>query len=235
MTRDSSASSGRSATRKAGDLTVRQAAVLLALLSQKQPISNKELQDRFSYTLVGDERRRLNELGLVDSRKISGHGNVLFHELTDSGWNRAFRELTPNADFTRLTVPAGLMFAFAEGVARFLEREQRSLGETLGTDADAEPARRSPAGADADGLEAAIRAAYAKLAVDPHDWVRLADVRPLLGAVDRENVDRALKEMARRPDVRVVPDEDQKSLTAADRDAAVRIGDHDNHLLLIGP
>ncbi|ABW10925.1 conserved hypothetical protein [Parafrankia sp. EAN1pec] len=269
MTRDSSASRGGSATRDATALTVRQAAILLALLTQTQPISNSELRDRFDFTLVGDDRRRLNELGLVGSKKIRGHGNVLFHELTDAGWNRASRELTPSAEFTRLSVPAGVFFAFAEGVARLLVREQRAIGEALGAYAgppdpgsdgspEADPAGTGPlsaasapktataetemeADAEADrsgnpaSLETTIRAAYASLATDAHDWVRLADVRPLLGGVDRKQVDRVLRQMARRPDVRVVPDEDQKSLTAADRAAAVRIGEHDNHLLLIGP
>ncbi|OAA24540.1 hypothetical protein UG55_102962 [Frankia sp. EI5c] len=262
MTRASSASRGGSATRDATALTARQAALLLALLAQNQPISNGELRDRFGFDLVGEDRRRLNELGLVGSGKISGHGNVLFHELTDAGWNRALRELTPTGEFTRLSVPAGVFFAFAEGVARFLERERRTIGDVLGaytgtpdkpdatapeaettapTEAaeTAEAETTAPVQAAGNGspgdLETAIRAAYASLTTAAPDWVRLADVRPLLGSVDRRQVDRALRQLARRPDVRVVPDEDQKSLTAADRAAAVRIGEHDNHLLLIGP
>ncbi|THJ48293.1 hypothetical protein [Candidatus Frankia alpina] len=262
MTRVSSAFRGGSATHDATALTIRQAAILLALLAQNQPISNNELRNRFGFTLVGDDRRHLNDLGLVGSEKIPGHGNVLFHELTDAGWNRASRELTPSAEFTRLSVPAGVFFAFAEGVARFLEREQRTIGEVLGAYAGlpdrrcagspetdlagtgqpvAASAPKEPtASTEADrienpaSLETAIRAAYASLATDARDWVRLADVRPLLGSVDRRQVDRVLRQMARQPDVRVVPDEDQKSLTAADRAAAVRIGEHDNHLLLIG-
>ncbi|MEX5712657.1 hypothetical protein AB1484_31435 [Parafrankia sp. FMc6] len=246
MTRDSSASPSGSATRDTTAVTVRQAAILLALVAQDQPISNSELRDRFSFTLVGDDRRRLNDLGLVGSEKIRGHGNVLFHTLTDAGWNRASRELTLRADFTRLSVPAGVFFAFAEGVARLLTREQRAIGEALGAYAgppDPGPAVSPEEAADTEAdrsgnpasLETTIRAAYASLATDAHDWVRLADVRPLLGSVDRKQVDQVLRQMARRPDVRVVPDEDQKSLTAADRAAAVRIGEHDNHLLLIGP
>ncbi|CAI7974826.1 conserved hypothetical protein [Frankia sp. Hr75.2] len=253
MTRDSSVSPSGSATRDTTAVTVRQAAILLALVAQDQPISNSELRDRFSFTLVGDDRRRLNDLGLVGSEKIRGHGNVLFHTLTDAGWNRASRELTLRADFTRLSVPAGVFFAFAEGVARLLTREQRAIGEALGAyagppdpgpavspeAAETETAAAADTEADRSGnpasLETTIRAAYASLATDAHDWVRLADVRPLLGSVDRKQVDQVLRQMARRPDVRVVPDEDQKSLTAADRAAAVRIGEHDNHLLLIGP
>jgi hypothetical protein len=94
--------------------------------------------------------------------------------------------------------------------------------------------RPVPTAADEE-IETAVRTAYTKLAAEPGDWVRLATARPLLGNAPRSDVDRVLRRMAGQPDVRIAPDEDQKSLTGADRQAAVRIGDHDCHLLLIGP
>ncbi len=251
-------------------LTPREAAILLALLAQEQPISNTALRDRFGFTVVGKERVRLNDLGLVESGKVPGHGNALFHEVTDAGWARGRHELAPRAEPVKLTVPVGVLFAIAEGVHRFLEREDREIGEVLGViDAPIDPPRPdSPPAADptpapapapapqndplpvtdhapaadqehtaedcASALEAAIRTAYTRLAPAAQDWVRLADVRPLLPTAAKTQVDRVLRRMARQPDVRVVPDENQKSLTAADHAAAVRIGEHDNHLLLIG-
>ncbi|MCK9923634.1 hypothetical protein MXD61_17455 [Frankia sp. AgPm24] len=239
MTRDSSATRhGGAAT-----LTGRQAAFLIALLAQRQPISNGELRDRFGFTLVGDDRRRLNDLGLINSSKIRGHGNTLFHEATDAGWARGRRELAPRAEPVRISVPAGLLFALAEGVHRFLDRADQTIGDVLGdhtpTAAEAleqgpDPAAGQP-DSDAVPLEAAIRAAYARLAAAPYDWVRLTELRPLLGGAARTQVDQVLRRMARQDDVRVVPDEDRRSLTAGDHAAAVRIGDQDNHLLLIGP
>ncbi|CAJ64141.1 MULTISPECIES: hypothetical protein [Frankia] len=274
-----------SASRDRSALSAREAAILLALLAQDRPISNEELRERFRFTLVGAERRRLNELRLVESGKVPGHGNFLFHQVTDAGWARGCQELAPRPIETG-TLPAGVFFAVAEGLHRFLEREQIAIGELFRADppgpadsppasatppalpdpstepaagtatapstaatatVDAEPAdeaRPADSGRPADdmvdedggvAIEAAIRAAYASLAAGPYDWVRLAKVRPLLGGTAKAQVDRALRRMARQPDVRVVPDEDQKSLNAADRAAAVRIGEHDNHLLLIGP
>ncbi len=230
-------------------LTPREAAILLALLAQEQPISNTALRDRFGFTLVGKERVRLNDLGLVESGKVPGHGNALFHEVTDAGWARGRHELAPRAEPVKLTVPVGVLFAIAEGVHRFLEREDREIGEVLGVlgvvDAPTDPPRPdSPPASDpahehaaedrGGALEAAIRTAYTRLAPAAQDWVRLADVRPLLPTAAKTQVDQVLRRMARQPDVRVVPEENQKSLTAADHAAAVRIGEHDNHLLLIG-
>lgn len=203
-----------------GDLTAREAGILLVLLAQGRKISNKELKDRWDLTLDGASRRKLNELKLVESSKVKGHGNVLFHDLTDRGWARFRDELVPRMSVEG-TVPAGMLFAFAEGVERYLVRERKAVSDFFRADSTAD-------------IEAAVRKAYAQFAAGPGDWVRLAKIRLLLGDAQRLDVDRTLRRMARQPDVRIVPDEDQKSLTAADREAAVRIGEHDNHLLLIG-
>jgi hypothetical protein len=231
------------------DLTNRETAILLALLAQGRKISNKELDERFHFKLVGPEREKLNGLKLVESGKEKGHGNTIFHELTDRGWARGREELEPRQR-ARTSIPAGILFAFAEGVDRFVSRERIAVADVFRADppasaaptahaAPAAPAKeRPPATPVAEespyDIETAVRTAYTKLAGEPGDWVRLATIRPLLGDAPKSDVDRTLLRMARQRDVRIVPDEDQKSLTDADRSAALRIGDHDNHLLLIG-
>ena len=69
----------------------------------------------------------------------------------------------------------------------------------------------------------------------PGAWVGLADVREQLAGTDRDALDAALRAMAGRDDVRIIPVANTKSLTARDRAAAVRIGNEDNHALAIGP
>jgi hypothetical protein len=71
------------------------------------------------------------------------------------------------------------------------------------------------------------------LAKEPRDWVRLADLRPLLNGAGQTDVDGVLKSMSRAREAQLAPDPDRKSLTAADRAAAVRIGGEDNHLIAI--
>lgn len=93
------------------------------------------------------------------------------------------------------------------------------------------PIERLPASED---IETLIRKAYAQLADEPNAWVSLTRLRPLLGDTPRDEVDAALVEMTRRPDVRFVPWENQKTLTEADRDAAVVIGDQPKHRIWIG-
>ncbi|MGW4423374.1 hypothetical protein [Streptosporangium sp. NPDC004631] len=83
-------------------------------------------------------------------------------------------------------------------------------------------------------IEVRVRVAYSELAGEPGTWVSLTKLRPLLGDVSRAEVDDMLRRMNRMPDVNIVPESNQKTLTPQDREAAVTIGDQDKHLLSIG-
>jgi hypothetical protein len=87
------------------------------------------------------------------------------------------------------------------------------------------------------GVEAAkadIRDAVAQLAREPGGWVTLARLRDALGQRhDQATVDQALRQLNREPDVNLVPESNQKTLSGADRVAAVNIGDRDKHLISI--
>jgi hypothetical protein len=82
-------------------------------------------------------------------------------------------------------------------------------------------------------IEDRVRTAYAKLAPEPAGWVSLADIRELLDDVPRSEVDAALRRVAVQAGVRLIPVANLKSLTARDRDAAIRFGGEDNHALAI--
>jgi len=81
-------------------------------------------------------------------------------------------------------------------------------------------------------LETRIRVAYRELVREPRGWVALVDLRPKLGAPANE-VDAVLKELSRTGKAHLVPEDNRKVLTPADREAAIRIGGEDNHLLSI--
>jgi hypothetical protein len=83
-------------------------------------------------------------------------------------------------------------------------------------------------------VEAQIRKAYQELAPGPGAWVKLADIRHVLGGLDRVEVDRTLVVMNRTPEVRIVPESNQKVLSDLDRAAAIQIGNQDKHLIAIG-
>jgi len=62
-------------------------------------------------------------------------------------------------------------------------------------------------------------------------WTSLTRIRQHLTRWTREEQDAALQKMDLMQDVNIVPESNQKILTAEDRAAAVRIGDQDKHLI----
>ena len=81
--------------------------------------------------------------------------------------------------------------------------------------------------------EEALRTAYARLADRPGRWVSLTRLRSEVTDLPRKEVDAALISLYQQPGVSLIPEENQKTLTDADRAAAVRIGDQNKHLIAI--
>jgi hypothetical protein len=77
-------------------------------------------------------------------------------------------------------------------------------------------------------------ATYHALAGEPGGWVGLARLRPFLADLPRDAVDEGLRRLSREAGVNVVPESNQKMLTGADTQAALRLGGQDKHLLAIG-
>jgi len=84
-------------------------------------------------------------------------------------------------------------------------------------------------------VENKIRKAYADLATRPGEYVPLASVRDRLAEenMDRAEVDAALGRMAVQPGHHLIPWDNRKALSAKDREAALRFGGQDNHVLRI--
>lgn len=146
------------------DLSLRERKVLLTLLAQEHPVSNAELASRAGLRLQGAERRRLNDLGLVESVR---RGRGFVHELSDAG------------------------------------------------------------------TESLITAAYDALAPARGEFVGLRELRAGLPAAVRPRVDRALKEMYAAQRVNLVPRSNQRALSDADREAAIRLGGEHKHMISI--
>lgn len=204
----------------AGELTGTERAVLLVLMAAARPVPNSEL------AVLGpalDKRGRdtLNRLGLIESERV---GNRFVHELTDRGW-RLCRELIDAGPPPRSTGPAKTLYTVLGALGRHLDRSDLSLADVFGAVAPA------PAPAPS-GIEERVRAVYRDLAERPGGWVPLTKLRAELD-VPRADLDAALRTLHRTPGVSVIPQEDQKVLTAEDRAAAVVIGDRPKHLIAI--
>jgi hypothetical protein len=71
------------------------------------------------------------------------------------------------------------------------------------------------------------------LVARPGGWLGLVKLRAELSDVPRADLDAALVRLYQAPGVSLVPEENQKTLTTADRAAAVEIGLQDKHLIAI--
>ncbi len=194
-------------------------AVMVALMALNRETLNSELKERYRLDLKKPAREKLNREGLVQSRRLTG-GKGFAHELTDAGWAWVVAELDA-------PVPAGAgsaggaLYALLNGLRVALDARGMVIQELFA------PAVPGPAGS----LRDRIRQAYRSLASRPRDWVELRDLRAQLGDWPRLEVDLELTRMFRDEDINLTLHEDRGRLTQADRDAALRLGVDDMHLI----
>jgi hypothetical protein len=204
------------------DLSVKERAVLFALMGEAREVSNSELAERAGFRLDGKERRRLNDRKLVDSRKV---GRTYAHELTDAGWDWCATHLSEGSQ-GKASSMEGALYVILGGLARYLEYSEQSLADVF--------QQRGPEAPEKPGdITEVIRAAYLRLASEPGKFVKLRELRAELSDVPRSDLDSSLREMYRAQQVNLVPQSNQQALMQADRESALRIGGEAKHMISI--
>ena len=201
------------------DLTGTERSVLLVLMAESRPVTNPDLL-ALGPKLDKPGRDNLNKLGLIESERSGGR---FVHELTDRGW-RLCHDILAAGPPPRSTGPAKTLYTVLGAIDRYLHRADLSLADVFGADGEA------PTSA-----EQRIRSAYTRLAPRPGGWVSLTRLRTEVADTPRAEVDAALHNLFRAAGVSLIPEENQKVLTAADSAAAVVIGDESKHLIAIEP
>jgi hypothetical protein len=205
----------------------KQTAAMLTLMVLGREVPNPELQERVGFTLTGKDRTQLNDTGYVASEKV---GRTFVHQLTDSGWawcEAEMQERTPPPPRPQ-SVLCSALYLVLGGLSGFLRQEKLRPADVFGVEVDVEPEPEP----ESEDLEGRIRIAYRELVKEPRGWVGLVDLRPKLGA-PADEVDAVLKQLSGAGKIHLVPEDNRKALTAADHEAAIRIGGEDNHLLSI--
>ena len=82
-------------------------------------------------------------------------------------------------------------------------------------------------------LTSHIHSAYASLASRPGAWVSLAKLRAALPGINHAALATRIYELHLSGDVTLIPEENRRSITPADRDAAVTVGREPRHLISI--
>lgn len=202
------------------DLTGTERAVLLVLMAESRPVPNPDLV-ALGPKLEKPGRDKLNRLGLVESHRS---GRRFVHELTDRGWHLC-RDIFSAGPPPQSTGPAKTLYTLLGAIDRYLQNADLSLADMFGYSDDAQTAT----------IEDRVRHAYASLTPRPGGWVSLTRLRTALADTSRADLDAALHTLYRTPGVSLIPEDNQKVLTAADRDAAIVIGDQNKHLIAIEP
>ncbi len=129
------------------ELSARERAVLFTLLSQARKLSNTELEALIGIRLEGRERRKLNDLKLVESDK-QGRGFV--HELSDAGWQWCTDELA-GGPFGRASSLERAHYLMLRVFDRYMDAARMSLAELVSFDLKARPTGRHKRTDAADG------------------------------------------------------------------------------------
>ena len=205
------------------ELSVRERAVMFALLAEARKLSNAELKELIGFPLDGKERRKLNDLKLVDSDKP---GRAYVHELSDAGWRWCADELSARPRRGRGTSMERALYAVLGGLGRYLTASGQTLADVFNQRHDA----GREGGAD---VEASIEAGYRALTRGSGEFVRLRELRSRLPEIPRPDIDSALGRMFTEQRVNLIPQSNQQALTHADRESALRIGGEYKHLISI--
>jgi hypothetical protein len=206
-----------------GEFSVKERAVMFALLAEARELSNPELEERVGFRLDGKERRKLNDLKLVESEK---RGRTYVHELSEAGWGWCAEELSAGAA-GRGTSMERALYAVLGGLGRYLRGSGQSLADIFNQSHDVRSAE------DID-VEACIEAGYQALTRGPGEFVKLRELRLRLPEIPRSDVDSALDKMYQEQRVNLIPQSNQQALSEADRESALRIGGEFKHLISIG-
>jgi hypothetical protein len=206
-------------------LRVPEKAALVALMTFVREASNVELAERYQFTIDKQTRDRLVDLDLITCYRGSAAGKPYVHELTDRGWRQCRAELTspvPNGTHKAYR----LLYGVLQSLDAHLHRAQLEL-------ADVFPGDESRVTETAVEAENRVRAGYQALADKPGAWVRLARLRAKLTDLTHREVDDALLRLDLHPHVFLIAESNQKILSESDREAAIRIGGEDKHLMSI--
>src|ERR1700761_4984541 len=160
------------------DLSVKERAVLFALMGEAREVSNAELAECAGFRLDGKERRKLNDRKLVDSRKV---GRAYAHELTDAGWDWCATHLSEGPQGRASSMEVALCTVLG-GLARYLEYTEQSLADVF--------QQRDLEASDKPGdIAELIRGVYLRLASEPGRFVKLRELRAELSSIPRNELD----------------------------------------------
>jgi hypothetical protein len=208
-----------------------EACALLLLLQEAQEISNADLKNARGLELKKENRERLAALGLIEVREEKRR---IYLNLSEKAWTRRLFDAIGTEPPARSGYQGAAIYGQVAALRQFLDTSGLALSDYfVPQEQKPVPAVATPDLSVEDVMELICKA-YAGLARRPGDAVKLVRIRAELSHVERGRIDEALIGLDGRKDVRLFAEANQKTLSDADRAAAVNVGNQDLHLLAIG-
>lgn len=200
------------------ELTVAQRSTLLTLMIRASAVPATFLTNTVKISLKPAARNDLRDRGFIT---VVEKPRIVL-ELTEKGWGRAIEELDADVP-PRGGALGGTLYLLLHFLRGYLDQNDLSAADLFAVRAPASPS----------DLETQIRKTYGELAPRAGAYVMLEDLRAGLGGTAQADVDTVLVQLDRAQKIHLVPESNQKVLTAGQRAAAIRIGNQDMHLLAI--
>jgi hypothetical protein len=197
------------------NLTMRQQAALLALFAEGREMTNADLRAVAGLEIDKPTRMTLIGLGYL---AVQAERRAFVHRLTDDGRAWCAKAMVEGQAPARSGPAGGVLFALTRSFHRGLAR--------LGYESVADIIEADP--------QAQVRAVYARVG-RPGARIGLNRIRDLLPDVSPDDLDATLRTMARLPDVHLITEDNLPALTDDERKAAVQIGGHERHIIVIEP
>ncbi|MQM28862.1 hypothetical protein [Glycomyces albidus] len=210
------------------ELTQRERFILLALMVHEPPtdVTNTALKASFGLDVGAGERENLAAAGYLTFLRARSSGQPYLYELTAAGRERAVEELAGSAD-PKSAINLRVVYALFNAVHRFLQRNHVPAEAVFNAD-------RHDIGGDLDSpVGDAVAKEYGNLAEGPGAWVPLRALRDALPNIDRGELDDTLKLLLRRRVIRLTSEANRRTLSEADKAAALNIGGDDKHWMAI--
>lgn len=211
-----------------GSLTGNEQAVLLVLMAENRSVPNPELAQ------LGPKLEKTSRDTLLRHKLIEvTPGRPMSIVLSDDGW-AVCRQIIEAAVVPPQPSSQGkALYTLLRSLQRYFAAHGLVPATVFGDVKAAPNPVALEHGHSESEVKQEVRTAYHRLAAHPGAWVRLAALRHELAQIPRAEVDIALRQLYRTLDVSIIPEADQKTLTPADREAAIVIGDQDKHVFAI--
>lgn len=209
-------------------LSLPERSALIALMTIVKEATNTDVYEVYHFKIDRGVRERLIELGYITAHPVKELRNAYVHELTEEGWRHCREEFVADVP-VKAPKADRLLSGVLHRIEEFMGRSHVEIADVFAPPQidDTETAQVP------ESVDEKIRSVYTTLTARPGAWVSLSRLRDALPEISRDEIDEALLRLDLQPQVYLISEANQKTLTPADRKAAIHIGGEDKHLLSI--